>query len=426
MAESAAVSYVPRKKLLFAVVAIFAILLVVSEYSPSISFAQSQSFATPINISNDSGTAIYPWVAISGSNVYVAWTEGSAGVYFRSSPNSGASWNPPLTSRAMKIGPGGSFPIISASGSYVYVVWADGGRILFAASSNDGTSFSAAKSVSSGVSGTAITPFDSSNGANVYVSFVLDNGSYVTWSNNGGSTFSTPLKFSSDHEAQIATAGSDTYALSDGSGGVLTSTNNGASWKKETKGIGGCCGSEPWIFASGSNVVAAWETKGNESKVIAITSTNSGASWKKTTLSTSTPDAWAPMPGIVGNTMYVAWRTNPGTVNSQEYLSISTNGGSKWSAPMAIGFAGKDNEWPFTVAVSGSNVYVFWAYADTATDYSSNGGASWSGPLTVSTSTTQIVREQDIATGAAAISGSTGFFVWQGTNSQIYFTSGTG
>ncbi len=350
---------------------------------------------------------------------------------FRASPNGGVSWNPPLTSAPLKIGPGGSFPIMTASGSYVYVVWADGGKILFTASSNNGSSFSAAKSISSSINGTAITPFDGSSGPNVYVSFVLDNGSYVTYSNNGGATFSTPIQFSHDHEAQIGVAGSDAYAFSDGSGGVLTTTNAGASWKKETKGIGGCCGSEPWIFASGSNVLGAWELKTNQSKVYAITSTNSGASWKKTLLSTTTPDAWAPMPGIVGNTMYVAWRTNPGTVESQEYISVSTNGGSTWSSPLAIGFAGKDNEWPFTVAASGDNVYVMWDYATTATTwyaataYSSNSGASWT-TSTLSTSSTQAVREQDIATGAAAISGSTGYFVWQGPSSQIYFTSGTG
>lgn len=320
---------------------------------------------------------------------------------------------------------------MTASGSYVYVVWTTDGKIMFAGSSNNGASFSTAKSVSSSVPGTAITPFDGSNGASVYVSFVLNNESYVTFSSNGGSTFSTPYKFSSDHEPQIAVSGSDAYVLSDDAGGIYQTTNSGASWtwSNSHNGLDGCCGAEPWVTASGTYVLSSWETKENTSQVYAVTSKNSGETWATWYLSKGISDSWAPMTGIGGDTFYVAWRTDPGTVNSQEYVTSLTGG--TWTTPTAIGFTGKDNQWPFTIAASGSDAFVMWDYASTsstwyaATAFTSNGGASWT-TFTLSSSSSQAVREGDIATGAAAISGSTGYFIWQGPSGQIYFTSGTG
>ncbi len=114
-------------------------------------------------------------------------------------------------------------------------------------------------------------------------------------------------------------------------------------------------------MASGTNVIAAWETKTNASDVYVTTSTNSGKTWTaKFLLSSTVPNSWAPMLGILGNTEYVAWRSNPGSSNSQEYVSVSTNAGVTWSTPTAIGFAGHDNSWPTQVSVSGQYAFIMW------------------------------------------------------------------
>jgi hypothetical protein len=213
---------------------------------------------------------------------------------------------------------------------------------------------------------------------------------------------------------------------------LAVSHNAGSTWKITTLTSGG----EPWIAAQGSNVLVAWETKGKTSRINAVYSTNSGTTFSKTTdLSTSTTDAWAPMVNISGTNFYVAWRTNPNESTSQEYVDVSANTGSTWSGPTAIGIASRDNAWPFTVAASGSNVYIMWSEKlnsilggtdwQTLVSYSSDGGSTWSTPVSLSTSSTLgAQKEHDIATGAIASSGSLAFAVWQNnqTDSQIYFS----
>jgi hypothetical protein len=116
-------------------------------------------------------------------------------------------------------------------------------------------------------------------------------------------------------------------------------------------------------------------------------------------------------------------------------VSVSKNAGSSWSAPIAIGVTQRDNEWPFTVASSGSYTYVMWSEKlntirgnndwQTLVSYSSDGGSVWSAPISLSTSrTTGAQPEQDIATGAIASVGANAFAVWQNnqTTSQIYFS----
>src|SRR2546428_14068648 len=66
-------------------------------------------FGPPINLSNDSGIAEFPNVQNVGNREYVAWTEGSGGIKLRESPDSGATWNPPLNQPALNITlPGGT------------------------------------------------------------------------------------------------------------------------------------------------------------------------------------------------------------------------------------------------------------------------------------------------------------------------------
>src|ERR1700686_1870171 len=64
-------------------------------------------FTPPVNLSNDGSQAHYPWVASSGNNVYVAWTEEAKGVYIRVSSDNGAHWTPPTTQSATRLSPVG-------------------------------------------------------------------------------------------------------------------------------------------------------------------------------------------------------------------------------------------------------------------------------------------------------------------------------
>ncbi len=275
--------------LIVSAVFLFSTISILSSFSFAIS---SPSFSTPINISNDSGNARFPNVQNNGSNIYVAWTEQSGGILFRSSPNSGSTWNPPTTSAALKLSPGkgvASYPLIADYGSYVYVVWSqtpkasEPAQIYLAVSSNNGGGFSPAILVDSDSTVAQTTPVIAAYGSTVYVAWIQNSQSFVASSTNNGASFGASLMYSTMHEPQLAASGSNGYAIADGKAIYVTS-NNGGSWKKFT--ITGCCGAEPWIAASGSNVVASWETKGTSSKISAVSSQNNGASWS-TTSSTS-------------------------------------------------------------------------------------------------------------------------------------------
>src|ERR1700730_15629334 len=83
-------------------------------------------FSSPLNLSNDAFSAKQPNVQNIGSHVYVSWTESARGIYFRSSPDNGTTWSPPLDSPPKKLslkGGTAQYPLMAAFGSDVYVVW---------------------------------------------------------------------------------------------------------------------------------------------------------------------------------------------------------------------------------------------------------------------------------------------------------------
>ena len=143
-------------------------------------------------------------------------------------------------------------------------------------------------------------------------------------------------------------------------------------------------GSEAFVAAWGTNVIVAGETKGTNSVVKVEASHNSGVTFTTPfTVSATITDSWAPMVGVWGNLMYVAWRSNPGSFNSQEYVAVSKDAGVTWSAPIPIGVSGRDNQWPFTIAISGNNTFIMWSEKVRATttspwqtlvSYSANNG----------------------------------------------------
>ncbi|MFI5421556.1 MAG: hypothetical protein ACHQ1H_11365, partial [Nitrososphaerales archaeon] len=192
-----------------------------------VSLPTSAAYTAPVNLSNDSYQAHYPWIANSGNHLYVTWTEEIHGIYFRSSSDGGSTWSPLLTSPATLLsikqkGYGvANYPIVYANGTDVYVVWSQtvntSGvnvlQIFIAVSTNSGASFFPAVQLTSGSSTNGwITPVIAASGSNVYVAYT-GNGknSYVTWSNNYGAAGSwhAPLLYATTHEPQIAAWGNN-------------------------------------------------------------------------------------------------------------------------------------------------------------------------------------------------------------------------
>jgi hypothetical protein len=107
-----------------------------------------QSWTTPINMSND-GAANFPQIAVDAlGNLYVVWSDNSAGhtqVYFTKSTNGGSTWSTPLNV-SNDSGNTGRPHLTLDSSANIYLVWQDNSGltttdIFFAKSTNGGTSF---------------------------------------------------------------------------------------------------------------------------------------------------------------------------------------------------------------------------------------------------------------------------------------------
>ncbi len=107
-----------------------------------------------INLSNNPGLSKAPQVAMSGSNVYVAWVqfnfEGELpNVFFKRSTDSGATWKTKIN---LSNTGSASVPDLAASGSSVYVAWPEqnvgNGDILFRRSTDNGATWKAVKDLS--------------------------------------------------------------------------------------------------------------------------------------------------------------------------------------------------------------------------------------------------------------------------------------
>jgi hypothetical protein len=436
-----------------------AILVIVPLIATSGSFAVSQPvFSVPVNVSNDSGVARLPNVFNVGSHVYIAWTESSRGIIFRSSPDGGVTWSPPLNNPGLRISPKGGVagpPLISANGTNVYVVWSQtigntGYQVMEGSSLNSGASFNPAVQITSGSpTGGWVTPVIASWGNNVYLAFVDSETtqSYVVVSTNAGQSWGKLHEYSTFHEPQLAAWGGK-YIYAVAGQGLSVSSNNGLTWVNES--ITNCCPSEPWIAAYGANVYEVYETKGpcNQPSGGCVVgyaySNNHGKTWSpqvniSATVSPKLPNSWAPMVNAFGNSSWIADHTFPNGSKSQVYVYTNTNAGKSWNSPVDLSGLSGRTSFPFNVATSdGKNVFVGWSQESSTkpvtwvmrVSYSADGGLTWSPAPGINASNnplgTQAGNNQDLATGEISSFGTHCYVVYQlinGTSNQVYFTS---
>ena len=177
------------------------------------------TFGTAVRVTNTASGSFTPSVAVSGSNVYVVWSENPSGssypdVYIAKSTNGGSSFGSPVNLSSTAGTSGGSIgtPKVIAQGSNVYVMWIDTGttggygEVYFRKSSDSGSTFSSVKNLSNNA-GTSQHPDMVAVGSNVYIAW-MDNTDYVgslglgnseiyfRKSIDGGATFSSTINLS--------------------------------------------------------------------------------------------------------------------------------------------------------------------------------------------------------------------------------------
>lgn len=411
----------------------------------------SQTLSTPVNLSNDSNQAHFPWIANVGNNLYVAWTEGSHGILFRASSNGGSTWGTSI--RLSSRGGTADYPIVYALGTDVYVVWSqsvsDVLQIFFAASTNSGSSFSAAQQLTSGDSVNGfITPVIAAAGSDVYIAYT-GNGknSYVIANDNNGAagSWTTAFYYSATHEPQIAAEGTNAYAIADGVG-IAVTNNAGKNWTVESSLQGE--GDEPWVAASGQYVYVVSQTKTDDGNIHFFYSNNYGkaGSWTSepgVDISGNLTDTWQPQLTVSGSYLFVMFHDLSSPITN--YAVMSSNNGKTWSSPVAISGTDHAVSWAYQVATTGcggsyscngSAQYVFtvWSDKDNSTksvlflSESSNYGSSWASAINVSNNSNGLAAlNNDIADASIAANGATPFVVYQLVDSaglsQVYFVS---
>jgi len=456
-----------KKSVLLASISL-ALILTASSFSIA-TFAATPTFSPAINLSNDSGIAKDATISNNGQNVYVAWTEGSKGVFFRESSNGGVTWVPPVTSPALKLSPKGgvaAFPVMftefqSVTSGDVYVTWAqtvtqtNGSKILqifVAASTNNGQSFKTTQ-LSHNSTNSQNTPAIGAAGSNVYVawfsaklSYQSPGGIYVASSANNGQTWSSPkdiYPLSTNGEAEIVATGSNVYVMVDQSN-FIYSHNAGTTWSNYVAlynytRISGSVNyaREPWVAGSGNLVYAVWEansTSGLGYQDYGRVSTDGGVTWGPLQVqSGSIRDDWEPENVAFGSNAFLTFHD---LGNNGIYVTSAINVNSEnptWNTPHLLSATGRTSSFGHIFTSDGVNVFVLWGQKISSSSsvwnayvsYSSNSGSTWSAPIDISNNAAGVAAgNQDVTLFGLSSNGLHCFAAWTYTNgatSQIYF-----
>ena len=347
------------------------------------------SFGPVIDINNPTtGDSVNQEIYASGSNVYVVWEQNfslsSENIFFRASLNNGTSFGPVINVSGGITGLSTStLPDVSAIGNNVWVVWlavttkgAD--EILIKTSTTNGSDLATALPITLSTKAYASTkPQIAAVNSNIYVTWSDDSlgrgQTFFSSSSNGGSSFGTAFTLSNtlagetDLYQQIAAVGSNVFVtwtndtISTDNTMFAASTSNGVSFTPVVnlnKGV--LTDLNPQLAVSGNNVYVVWsDTAGNgNTEVLYRASNNNGASFNSI-LNMSRVAGLSNQQTIsaMGNNVYIAW-VQSGTANDGVHFISSNDGGSTFGS--SIGLSVDTLSSNPIVAGAGSYAYVTW------------------------------------------------------------------
>jgi hypothetical protein len=322
-----------------------------------------KTFGDIINISNnnnsaDNKTAVNPQLAVSGSNISVAWEEYSqdqnGDVIFKRSTDNGKTFGDIIN---LSNNTGNSInPQLAVSGNNIYAVWSDnsaGDYDIFLSRSADGGGNFSKRSNLSIVVGNSLTPTIAVSGDNVFVSwrdFIIGSQARAeilyTKSHDNGNTFDKIINLSNS-------TGPSLY---------------------------------PQLIAFGNNVYLIWEdaTPGNNDIFFVRSGDNGDTFDKIINLSNSRGNSVFAHMAVYGDNVYVVWsdddhheRQGEGQVfnattmhnapnqeeNSDIFFSKSNNEGATFSDVKKLSDGKGESVFPSIVA-SRSNVFIVWSKYD--------------------------------------------------------------
>lgn len=323
-------------------------------------FVQAQTWVTR-KISNTSGYSYRPKIAVSGSNVYIAWgdnTLGSSEIFFKSSINGGATWS--LQKNLTNDVGNSAMGDMVYSEPYLYLVWPEDtlneSKIYFKRSKDGGATWSNTKRISS-MPGWSHVPTIAANDKRVYVAW-----SYGTKAN---------------------ARNEDIY--------FITSNDAGQSWtsaKQLSNPSGDSAATDLNLLASGSNLFLLWhEYSPGYNQDYFVRSSDGGESWKAyKKLSSGAKGAQWPRIAMNDPFLYVVWSevVDP-PLSVRVNFKKSANNGVSWSAAYPFDSTGGQAD----ISALGSNLYLVWINKGLILTRSNDQGESWKNPKRLSLTNTQ-------------------------------------
>ncbi len=290
------------------------------------------NFAATKNLSLNSRDSVDPQIVATGNNVYVAWQNdasgpaGSTDIFATASTNNGGTFLAvPVQLTTNKAA---TSPQIAAVTNRVYVTWRDHSTgptdILFARSTDSGTSFSSAVNLSNNA-GNSLVQVMATTGNNVYVAWQDDTPDPVfdillRASTNNGTSFNSSVNLSSNSgislDPQIAATGTNVYVVwrdtTPGTPTVLfrASSNQGTIFSTTTPlGDNPPTSSGPQVATSLNNVYVAWsnDVLGADDVLFRSSSDNGVSFGNILNLSSNTGFSTMPMIAVVSNKVHVLW-----------------------------------------------------------------------------------------------------------------------
>ena len=363
------------------------------------------------NLSNNDGRSDEPQIAAVGVNVYVVWRDNSSGkdqIYFKRSSDTGNSFN--TTENLSNSNGSSTDPQITAMGNNAYIIWSDtttgNGDIYFKSSTDNGTSFSFPKNLSTNLDGPALFPQVEAMGNNVYVVWqdeTPDKGRIrFRASNDNGNDFSITRVLSQENEVNA---------------------------------------NSPQLSVSERAIYVVWEDNsrsGNNSSknfdLLFRVGTDGGSTFTNTKILTKNPgDSFDPRTATTGENMYAVWEDNTAgddtSINWEvRFRGVLYNGENTTDTKILSESIGEVADFP-QIAASESNLYVVWSdlfirtypgMFDIFLTFSKDEGRNFSQAINLSSNQGSSVLPRIAASEDHA------YIVWSDTttgNGDIYFRS---
>jgi hypothetical protein len=303
--------------------------------APSSAFSQLGTDLSSQNLSNNTGNSTDAAIALYQNNVYLVWTDDTAGnqdIYFKRSVDNGTSFG---NTESLSNNTGNSTDAaIALYQNNVYLVWTDdttGNQdIYFKRSVDNGTSFGETVNLSRNNTG-------SSTGAQISA---IGNNVYVVWQDTGSGSNEINYRHSNNSGVEF--------------GGVMELS--------KTRAVNGESAVYPRISANGQNVYVVWQdTVSGSNEIFLRGSTDGGNKFSgiKNLSRNNTGDSISPRIASSGSNVFVVW-TDSEPKKSQIFARTSADYAGKFGGIKNVSWSSGSSYDP-QVAVGGNDsIYVLW------------------------------------------------------------------